>query len=47
VCAEHKTILDAIEAGDPDLAERRMREHLNDLGAVYAGLSRAGAAERA
>jgi DNA-binding FadR family transcriptional regulator len=40
VCAEHKTILEAIEAGDPDLAESRMREHLTELGEVYAGLSR-------
>jgi DNA-binding FadR family transcriptional regulator len=36
VCAEHAAILEAIDAGDADLAERRMREHLRDLGRLYA-----------
>jgi DNA-binding GntR family transcriptional regulator len=44
VCAEHSEILGAIEAGDPDLAEARMRDHLQDLSGVYAGIWRTKAA---
>jgi DNA-binding FadR family transcriptional regulator len=44
ICAEHAGILDAIEAGDPDLAEARMREHLGELSVVYAGIWRKGKA---
>jgi DNA-binding FadR family transcriptional regulator len=40
VCAEHSHILEAIEAGDPELAEMRMRAHLQDLAHVYAGIWR-------
>ena len=35
VCNEHRGILEAIEAGDPDTAEARMRQHLQWLGTVY------------
>lgn len=40
VCNEHRDILDAIEAGDPDLAEQRMRDHLEQLSKVYRGIWR-------
>lgn len=40
VCADHMQILAAIEAGDPDLAEERMRAHLKELGTIYAGIWR-------
>lgn len=42
VCADHATILEAIAAGDPDLAEQRMRRHLDGLAEVYAGIWRSG-----
>jgi DNA-binding GntR family transcriptional regulator len=35
VCSEHEIILHEIEAGDPDAAEARMREHLEWLSTVY------------
>jgi DNA-binding FadR family transcriptional regulator len=35
VCSEHGVILKEIEAGDPDAAEARMREHLDWLATVY------------
>jgi DNA-binding FadR family transcriptional regulator len=38
VCSEHAAILEAIDAGDADLGEQRMREHLRDLGKLYAGI---------
>jgi DNA-binding FadR family transcriptional regulator len=41
VCREHKTILEAIEAGDPDVAEQLMREHLGRLAEVYREIWRA------
>jgi DNA-binding FadR family transcriptional regulator len=40
ICAEHSSILEAIQTGDADLAETRMRDHLRDLGDVYAGIWR-------
>lgn len=40
VCADHEHILEAIERGDQSLAESRMREHLDGLGRVYAGIWR-------
>jgi GntR family transcriptional repressor for pyruvate dehydrogenase complex len=40
VCAEHVLILEAIEAGESDQAETRMREHLRDLGEVYRDIWR-------
>jgi GntR family transcriptional repressor for pyruvate dehydrogenase complex len=42
VCAEHRLILEAIEAGDPDVAETRMRDHLSDLAVVYGKIWRRG-----
>lgn len=42
VCADHAVILEAIEAGDADLAEQRMRTHLGELGEVYARIWRSG-----
>lgn len=42
VCADHETILEAVAAGDPDLAEERMRRHLDELQDVYARIWRAG-----
>lgn len=44
VCDEHRTILDAIEAGDPNLAEERMRAHLSWLATVYERIWRRDAA---
>jgi GntR family transcriptional regulator, transcriptional repressor for pyruvate dehydrogenase complex len=44
VGAEHAEILEAIESGDADLAESKMRQHLQDLGAVYRGIWRTGGA---
>lgn len=35
VIDEHRRIVDAIEAGDPDLAVGRMAEHLNRASAMY------------
>jgi GntR family transcriptional regulator, transcriptional repressor for pyruvate dehydrogenase complex len=40
VGAEHADILEAIESGDADLAESRMRRHLEELGAIYRGIWR-------
>lgn len=42
VCSEHGEILEAIEAGDPDLAEERMRFHLGELQGVYEKIWRHG-----
>ena len=35
VIEEHRRIVDALEAGDPDLAVGRMAEHLNRASAMY------------
>jgi DNA-binding FadR family transcriptional regulator len=35
VIEEHSRIVDALEAGDPDLAVGRMAEHLNRANAMY------------
>jgi DNA-binding FadR family transcriptional regulator len=43
ICLEHQTILEAIEAGDPDTAEQRMREHLGQLWQVYSSIWRSSA----
>jgi DNA-binding FadR family transcriptional regulator len=40
ICADHGAILAAVQARDPELAERRMRDHLTDLEAVYAAIWR-------
>jgi GntR family transcriptional regulator, transcriptional repressor for pyruvate dehydrogenase complex len=40
VGAEHAEILEAIESGDADLAESRMRQHLLELGTIYRGIWR-------
>lgn len=42
VCSEHGVILEAIERGNPDEAERLMVEHLTWLGEVYRGIWRPG-----
>ncbi len=48
VGAEHAEILEAIESGDADLAESRMRQHLKELEVIYQGIWRtAGAPGRA
>jgi GntR family transcriptional repressor for pyruvate dehydrogenase complex len=41
VCNDHREILEQIEAGDPDAAEKRMRRHLAELAEVYRGIWRA------
>lgn len=35
VCGDHRVILREIEAGNADMAEARMREHLAQLSEVY------------